>query len=117
MGKKFVDIEVSVAANDLEENVLSGTLFQQIGAIPQLLAIFETGSAAGLERNFVVGSDTKVPFGPVNANNRVPIDPDDKVIDSVEAYPGDNLFLAVRNTTAGALTYRARIWYEDAMEM
>jgi hypothetical protein len=117
VAKRFQDFEISIAANDLNENVLNGTLFQQIGDVPQLLALYETGSAAGLERNFVIGTDTKVPFGPVNANNRVPNSDQDFIIDGIEAYPGANCFLAVRNTTAGALTYRFRIWYEDAMEV
>ncbi len=117
MGRKFVDISVSVAANSRVANVLDGTLFQVIGDTPQLISLYETGSAAGLERALVVGQQTTIPQGAVNANNRVPIVPDDLASEDLEALPGNGVFLSVINTTAGALTYRARVIYVDAMEM
>jgi hypothetical protein len=114
MGKRFQDVSVSVAANTRTDNVLDGTIFQTLDR-PTLITLQETGSAAGLERALIVGSDTKIPQGAVNANNRVPITPDDLAADGIEGYPGQGVFLSVVNTTAGALTYRARIWFEDAM--
>lgn len=116
MAKKFVDISVSVAANARVANVLDGTLFQVIGMLSQLISLFETGSAVGLERALVIGERTTIPQGSVNANNRVPIVPDDLASDGLEGFPGDGVFLTVVNTTAGALTYRARVIYEDAMD-
>ncbi len=115
MGKRMETVEISIAANTRNRNVLDGTRFQRVGDTPQLITIFDTGSAAGLNREFGVNSDTAVALGAVNANNRIPLDPDDKVADGIEAAAGANLFLPVENTTAGALTYRARLIFEDAM--
>lgn len=117
MGKRMETVEISIAANARNRNVLDGTRFQKVGGMPQLITIYDTGSAAGLNREFGVDSDTAIALGAVNANNRIPFDPEDKVADGIEAYPGSNLFLPVENTTAGALTYRARLVFEDAVEM
>jgi hypothetical protein len=117
MGKRMETVEVAIAANTRNRNVLEGTRFQKVGATPVLITLFDTGSAAGLNREFGVDAATAVALGPVNANNRIPLDPDDKVAEQIEAYPGSNLFMPVENTTAGALTFRARLIFEDAMEM
>ena len=49
-------------------------------------------------------------------NNRVPIVPDDLIIEGIEVYEGQQIFLPVQNTTAGALTYRYRLEIEAAEE-
>ena len=49
------------------------------------------------------GADTLMEESAVSTANRFPIDPDDMFKDV--AAPGDRLKVAIRNPTAGALTY------------
>ena len=49
----------------------------------------------------------------MNTNNRSPIVPDDSIIQDVPVGQDQLIQLTVANTTAGALTYRARVELED----
>lgn len=110
---RSMDVEVSIPANSQNENVLSAQLFRT-APVSGFMRILETGSAAGLRRTLLVGGQTIANRGFVNAQNRVPVDPDDQAIVDVEVWEGQEIFLPVENTTAGALTYRARIEIEEA---
>lgn len=112
--KVAMDIEVAIAANSTNNNVLQGEQYQTI-PFDAVLKLLETGSAAGLRRTLNVAGRSIISRGFVNSQNRTPIEPDDVVIGDVEAYQGQQVFLQVENTTAGALTYRARIWVEQAV--
>lgn len=110
-----MEVEVSIAANTTNENVVRDQQYQT-APFSGFLMLRDTGSAAGLRRTLNVGGASILDRGVVNANNRVPIDPDDTIIRGVEIFKGQQIFLPVQNTTAGALTYRARLELEEAEE-
>jgi len=91
---------VSVAANSVSVNVLSGQLWE-FADEGQTVSVSVTGSATGLRTTFIAG----VPLindQAINLQNRFPLIPDD-VLHSGEV-PGGRMVLTFRNTTAGALT-------------
>jgi len=96
---------VSVAANAVSANVLSGQLYEFIDE-GTLVTLSCTGSATGLRTTFICG----VPLindQAISLQNRFPLVPDD-VLQSGEM-PGGRMVLTARNTTAGALTFFWRI--------
>jgi len=91
---------LSVAANSVSANVLSGQLYEFIEEGANV-TVSVTGSATGLRTTFING----VPLindQAINLQNRFPLIPDD-VLHSGEV-PGGRMVLTFRNTTAGALT-------------
>lgn len=111
--KQVMKVEVSVAANAVNENVLSGQRFERM-PYHGFVTLLETGSAAGLESELNIGGQSVSPPMPVNAQNRIPVTPDDLEIADADAYQGQLIQLRVRNTTVAALTYRARVVLEEA---
>lgn len=111
--KVAMEVEVSVPANTTNKNVVSD---QQYFTVPFncLVRLNDTGSAAGLKRGLTISGTNILDGGVVNTQNRMPVDPDDTILSDVEAFQGQQIFLPVQNTTAGALTYRAKIWLESA---
>ena len=93
----------SIAANGTNTNVLNGSTFEFMKNHAQV-SFAVLGSAAGLVSTVRSGSDTLMEESPVSPQNRFGIYPDDfDLVDVAEA--GDRLIVAMRNTTAGALTY------------
>lgn len=91
---------VSVAANSVSANQLSGQLYE-FAPEAALVTLAVTGSATGLRTTFICG----VPLindQAINLQNRFPLIPDDIVMS--EQVPGGRMVLTFRNTTAGALT-------------
>lgn len=91
---------LSVAANAVSANVLSGQLYEFVpdGANVTLSV---TGSATGLRTTFISG----VPLindQAINLQNRFPLIPDD-IVHSGQV-PGGRMILTFRNTTGAALT-------------
>ena len=97
----------SVAANSTVINVLAGKIFE-FAQRPSLASIYATASAVGLNISFVVGNEVMVDDQEVNAQNRMPIVPDDLVARAA-ALRGDRLVLRLRNTTGGAITAFTRV--------
>lgn len=96
---------VSVAANAVSANVLSGQLYEFVeGGTNVTLSC--TGSATGLRTTFICAVPM-VNDQAINLQNRFPLVPDD-VLHSGEVF-GGRLVLTARNTTAGALTFFWRI--------
>src|SRR5262245_37141177 len=96
---------VSVGANSVSANVLSGQLYEFVEAAT-VVALSVTGSATGLRTTFICG----VPLindQAINLQNRFPLIPDDTLLK--DAVPGGRMVLTARNTTAGALTFFWRI--------
>lgn len=96
---------VSVAANSVSANVLSGQLYEGLpaGALVRLSA---TGSATGLRLTYICG----VPLindQALGLQNRFPLIPDDTIM--TNRVPGGRQVLTARNTTGGALTFFWRI--------
>lgn len=113
--KIIMEVESAVAANTTNDNIIRDQQYQT-APFSGFLSIYDTGSAAGLRRTLNVAGSSLIDRGFVNANNRIPIVPDDLILDGAEVYEGQQIFLPVQNTTAGALTYRARIEIEAAEE-
>jgi hypothetical protein len=96
---------VSVAANSVSTNVLSGQLYEFVpnGTSVQLAC---TGSATGL-RSTLIANIPVMNDQAIGLQNRFPLIPDDIV------YAGRvracRLVLTSRNTTAGALTFFWRV--------
>lgn len=91
---------VSVAANAVSANVLSGQLYEFVEAgTPVTVSV--TGSVTGLRTSFICG----VPLindQAINLQNRFPLVPDDIIHSGL--VPGGRMVLTFRNTTAGAIT-------------
>jgi hypothetical protein len=101
-------VEKAVAANTTDDNVLTGKRFER-APFDCFLKLSSSGSAAGLQEELNVGGRAVTPRNPVNTNNRIPIEPDDNAVDGVPVREGELIQLSAANTTAGALTYRARV--------
>lgn len=102
MGKISVSGNNSIAANS-SENVLAGTRFENLYE-SGFIDILATGSALGLEATFFAGNESIVEKAALGAQNRMPVTPDDLIVDDGEGMAGDKLQLNISNTTAGALT-------------
>src|SRR5262245_8198915 len=96
---------VSVGANSVSSNVLSGQLYEFVNS-GQMVTVSVTGSATGLRTTFICG----VPLindQAINLQNRFPLVPDDII--HTGPVPGGRMVLTSRNTTAGALTFFWRV--------
>lgn len=96
---------VSVGANAVSANVLSGQLYEFVEEGTGV-TLSVTGSATGLRCSFTVGVPLILDQA-INLQNRFPLVPDD-VLHSGEVF-GGRMVLTARNTTAGALTFFWRI--------
>lgn len=105
--------EVSIPASTTNDNVLANLQYFTV-PFNCLVKLLDTGSATGLRRSFTVTGQNIIDRGFVSTQNRMPLDPDDTVISEVEAFQGQQLFMPVQNTTAGALTFRFKVWLESA---
>lgn len=93
---------VSVAANAVSGNVLSGELFE-FPPRPSAVTVMAVAAAAGLRATFSIGGNVIINDQPISAANRFPIQPDDIIV-SEGAFAGERLFLEFRNTTGAAVT-------------
>jgi|SRR5262245_3601668 len=100
----------SVAANATVTNVLAGKLHEFLSR-PSAIRLYACASAVGLNVTFIVGSQSTVQDQEVNAQNRMPIVPDDFVADA-GGLGGERVLISYRNTTAGAITAFTRIEVE-----
>lgn len=92
---------VSVAANAVSSNQLSGQLYEFLDR-PSRVLLSAASSAAGINVTFLVGGVAVVNDQAISQANRFPIIPDD-VVTSVRRGVG-RMVLQFRNTTGGALT-------------
>ena len=92
---------VSVAANGVSANQLSGQLFEFLSQ-PMPVLLSGTSSAVGINCTFLVGGQAVINDQPISQANRFPILPDD-IITSIRRGVG-RMVLTFRNTTGGALT-------------
>ncbi len=92
----------SVGANAKVDNVLSGKVYEFL----PFDAVVEFGlaaSAVGLNVTAISGSDVLQDDQEISAANRLPIYPDDFLLNDVAA-AGERLVVSLRNTTAAAIT-------------
>lgn len=111
MAKQAIQDSVSIAAG-ASVNVISGKRFENVKA-NGLLKLLATGSAAGLRQTLFVSNRNAVEDSAVGANNASPVEPDDLVVDEVDAVFGEKIFLQVNNPTSGAITYFYRLELDD----
>lgn len=91
----------SVAANATEANVLSGKTDEFIRG-PSIVRYYGTAAAVGLFCTLIVGNQIIVEDQELNAQNRMPIVPDDFVANS-GAFGGDRVVVKLRNSTGAAI--------------
>jgi len=103
---------VSVGANATNSNVVSQQRYER-APFAAKGGMYSTGSAAGLTAELNVGGNSVTPPTIVNANNRVPIVPDD-FFTEFEVLQGQLIQVTVANTTGGALTFFWKITLEEA---
>jgi len=106
--------QVSVAANTTNSNVLSGQRYERSPFQAGVGNLYCTGSAAGLTAELNVGGQSVTPPTVVNAQNRLPVVPDDILTSEWEVMEGRLIQVTVVNTTGGALTFFWRIDIEEA---
>lgn len=114
MAKKSINISVSLGAGVLGTNVLAGKRFENI-SVPGVLTVAHLGSATGLEAELFVSNRNSLEKSPVPFGSGPIKLPEDIQVDDVECFPGERVQLNVDNPTAGALTYTAKLIFDDSV--
>jgi len=96
-----------VAANATSANVLTGKSHEFV-PFPSVVTLYSTAEAIGLNCTMIIGGVSIVDDQEVNAQNRMPIMPDDYLAQTV-CRGGERLVLRFRNTTVGAIDAFSRI--------
>lgn len=97
----------SVAANDQVQNVLAGKIGEFL-AQPGNVVLYGTAGVVGLRVSLIVGGAVIVDDQEINAQNRMPIVPDDFVAGAY-GLQGDRVIVRLRNTTGAAIIGYTRI--------
>jgi len=97
----------SVAANTTISTVCSGKIAEFVHEA-SAVRLSGCASAVGLNMSLIIGEEVVVEDQEVNAQNRMPIVPDDFVAEG-GAFPGDRIVVKYRNTTGGAITAFSRV--------
>lgn len=92
----------SVAANAKVDNVLSGKVYEFMPFDGEV-RFGLVASAVGMRATVISGSDVLQDDQEISGANRFPTDPDDFALTDIAA-GGERLVVALRNTTAGAIT-------------
>jgi hypothetical protein len=104
----------SVTANTTNSNVLDSKRIGKLAGQGLFnVTIAATGSATGLEHEVFVGNDNPVERSSVSLQNRIPIVRDD-VVAAFQARGGEEIQVAVHNTTGAALSYFLTVIRERA---
>lgn len=106
-------LTTTILANATNNNVNSGRTFERAPTLVQG-RLYCAGSAAGLTCALTVGTQTVTPATAVNAQNRLPVVPDDMLTDFI-AQPGELIQITVVNTTAGNLDFNHRIEMDEVV--
>ena len=102
----------SVAANAVVANALSGKT-QEFVAEPSVIRFYITAAAVGLFATCLVGDEIVVEDQEVNAQNRMPIVPDDFLAEA-GGLQGDRIVVKLRNSTGAAIVAFTRVEVEPA---
>ena len=106
----------AIAANAQNLNVFMANAFSK-APFSGFLTVLSTGSAVGLELQVMIAGVLAVERQALNTNNRVPIMPDDVVVDGIPVMKGDLIQVSQFNTTAGSLTPRTRVILTEGDEV
>jgi hypothetical protein len=96
-----------VLANATSANVLTGKSHEFV-PFSSVVSLYATAEAIGLNASFLVGGVAIVDDQEVNAQNRMPITPDDYVAQTI-CRGGERLLLRFRNTSGGAIDAFSRV--------
>jgi len=96
--------EVSVLANAVVDNLISGSAFEFLRQ-NSVVSIGVTAAATGLQVTINSGADIVVEESAIYIKTQFPVIPDEMFYTDVGA-AGDRLVIRIRNTTAGAITVR-----------
>ena len=108
----FGQLTVTIVAATTNPNVLQGRLLDRAPFLANG-KIFATGSAAGLQATITNGMNIEARAVDVNAQNRIPVDPDDLLLGDIIFQPGASFGIAVTNTTVGDLDFNVRIVLDE----
>lgn len=109
---------VVIPANGKNDNVLDGKRNRRVPAEAQkgvFIDLYATGSAAGLYTSLFVAGRNPIERSGVNAQNRFPVEEQDRMAQGIPGAPTDELQLSVENTTAGALTFFFKIVLDNGI--
>lgn len=98
----LIQNQLVIAANTTTANVIAGTQHEFLPA-DSFLQVALVGSAVGLVADVFSGTDVLALNLGLSIANRVPIFPDDFILEDA-ALAGERLVIRCTNTTAGALT-------------
>jgi len=112
MPKTFDQLALVILANTTNPNILQGRLLDRSPFLAKGV-VWMAGSAAGLQTTITAGLTTVCRAVDINAQNRIPVDPDDRIVSDFVAEPGAQLGVSVTNTTGGNLTVNFRIELEE----
>lgn len=97
----------SVAANSQVQNVFSAALHYRL-RVPSRVRLYATAAAVGLNISLNIGDETFLDDQEVSAQNRMPLVPDDFVVEAA-GFPGDEIVIKLRNTTGAAIIAFSRV--------
>jgi len=97
----------SVAANATVQNVFAGNLNEFLQA-NSLVNLYASAAAVGLNLTLIVGDEIFLDDQEVSAQNRMPLVPDDLVVQAA-GFQGDRVIVRYRNTTGAAIVAFARV--------
>lgn len=115
MGKKAFQDSYSVAANEPGYDILQNKRFRILNN-HAFLALYATGSAAGVSLEMFVGEKNVMEKSAISAANRFP-QTYDLLMNEIEGLAGQQMQLIASNSTAGALTVFWRIEIDDNVTM
>lgn len=97
----------SVGPNATVQNVLAGKLNEFL-AENSVVSLYATAAAVGLNVSFIVSDSVIVDDQEVNAQNRMPLVPDD-FVGNGGGFAGDRIIVRLRNTTGLAIVAFTRL--------
>ena len=97
----------SVAANATVQNVYAGNLNEFLQS-NSLVNLYASASAVGLLVSLIVGDEIFFDGQEVSAQNRMPLVPDDLVVQAA-GFQGDRVIVRYRNSTGGAIVAFSRV--------
>lgn len=97
----------SIAANATIQNVFADAMHYRLRGDSRIV-MYGTASAVGLNSSLYIGDELFLDDQEVSAQNRMPLVPDDFVVEAA-GRRGDEIISRWRNTTAGAITGFVRI--------
>lgn len=97
----------SVAANATVQNVLAGKIGEFLES-DSAVRLYATAAAVGLNVSLLIGGQAIVDDQEVNAQNRMPLVPDDFVAE-MGGLAGERVIVRLRNTTGAAIITFTRL--------